>query len=837
MRNSRKPNNPVIHMIGNAHIDPVWLWTREEGKRVVLETMRTVVALMRENSDMTFACAQAQAYLWVEESDPGLFNEIQSLVAEGRWHIVGGMWVQPDCNLPSGESFVRHLLYSQRYFQSRFGRKATTGYNVDSFGHAGTLPQILSKAGISSYVYFRPDPEQEIAIDEDLFWWQSLDGSRVLACRPPNHYCTWAGEIKAWIVNSVVHAPERVGAVLCFFGVGDHGGGPTRENIASIRAMASRLDMPPIIFGSLEDFFEQARSSRSDYSVRRADLQHHAPGCYSVHSGIKRWNRKAEQRLVAIEKASAILSVLSGDSVTDTAVFENAWRKLLFNQFHDILAGTSIRQAYDEAKVDFAELQDTCSAIEQRVLTELAATTGSGEGDGLFIFNPCSWPRRAYVEVATDENIVPRAGESLAPNQRTWDEKVLVRAELPALGGTCLLMKQGSPGEPVQRLSDAVGASENTLESKDWRLRVDPSTGEWTSLYDKTAEVEVLANAGNALVVLDDPSDTWSHGVRGYYNELGRFARAEVTVLEEGPLRASLLVKRYFGRSSVQERVSLYAGERAIEVHTQLDWHETRKALKISFPLALAYPVCTYEAPYGVVRRVANGEEEPGQTWVDASGTVISADGRPLPYGVSLINESKYGFDMKSYGHYSDPDAWLDLRMTVLRSPPYAFHDPKPFDPWASYEFIDQGSQSFTYWVLPHRDSWQEANTVRIAHEKNAPSMSTAIEQSGGYLPEAWSFMEVEEPHVEVGALKVAENGTGLILRLVETAGKDCTATLRFPLWLQELQVPMGHYEIKTLRVTLGDGVADISEVNLLEETENADFRAQVSVAPLRQKP
>ncbi|MGQ9553018.1 MAG: alpha-mannosidase [Anaerolineae bacterium] len=822
-----RQTGPVVHMIGNAHIDPVWLWTRNEGERVVLDTVRTVVGLMAEYPEMTFTFAQAQSYQWVEAKAPEVFERIRRLVADGRWHIVGGMWVQPDCNIPSGEAFVRHLLYSQRYFFNRFGKRATVGYNVDSFGHAGTLPQLLSKGGLDSYVYFRPDPQKEIAIDEALYWWQSPDGSQVLACRPPNHYGTWAGEIEAWIVNSVVHAPERVGAVLCFYGVGDHGGGPTRENLESIRAVAERADMPPVIFGSLADFFARAREARCDYSVRRAELQHHAPGCYSVHSDIKRWNRQAEQKLVAVEKANAILAMLGSEPLAGTMAFEEAWQRVLFNQFHDILAGTSIPEAYEDARADFAEVGRVTDGINRVVLERLAAASDCrGDGQAVFVFNPCSWPTVSIIEVdGALGSSASLSGQSL-PCQRAYDGQLLVSVTLPAVGGACLHINSNnaSAGEPPG--DSAVSATENGLENEFWRLYVNPNTGEWMSLYDKEVGVEVFAKPGNALVVLDDPSDTWSHGVRGYHVEVGRFVDAKVTIAEVGPLRASLLVKRRFGRSLVQERVSLCAGQRAIEVCTTLDWHDARKALKVSFPVAVGYPLCTYEAPYGITVRVPNGEEEPGQTWVDASGVARTQEDRAIRYGVSLLNDCKYGFDMKAHGGYGDADAWTDVRMTLLRSPAYAFHDPRPFDPDETYTFIDQGRQVFSYWLLPHRDSWREAGTVRLAHERNAPHLLLATPSYEGGLPPAWSFLECRDPGVEVAAVKLAEASNDLILRLHEARGSDCRATVLFPLWGLEIAVPLGHHEVKTLRLSRQNTKLWVQEVNLLEEPVSGGFAA-----------
>ena len=813
-----------VFLIANAHIDLAWLWRREEGRRVVLKTAREMVRLLEQVPDLTFSFSQVQAYQWLEEEDPALFDRVKELIRDGRWHVVGGMWVEPDCNLPAGESFARQLLYGQRYLRQKLGVQATVGYNVDSFGHAGTLPQLLLKGGLESYVFFRPDPQREAALDEDLFLWQAPDGSTVFACRPPNHYCSSGGGIEGWLLNAVAHAPERAGVSLCFFGFGDHGGGPTAENIASIRRLQEKLGSNSLCFGSLAQFFELARAARADYPIRRAELQHHSPGCYSAHSAIKRWNRWAEQELAAIEKAHAVMAALSGSSIAGTKAFEHLWRLVLFNQFHDVLAGTCIPEVYEDAERDYAEVRRIASGIRGSVLERLCSMTDTtGDGEAWFVFNPCAWARVAYLELEP-EGQGAALGALAAPAQRLPGGKVLVQAEVPALGATVLQYSCQGAHCGAGRGARVAGMC---LENEFLRLEVDPESGEWLSLFDKTNDVEVLAQPGNRLVVLDDPSDTWSHGVRGYHTAVGRFAGANVSILEEGPLRASLSVKRFFGRSCARERISLYAGSRVVEVEMTLDWHETRKAVKVSFPLALQYPVCTYEAPYGVAVRVPNGEEEPGQTWVDASGVARSRNGHVLLYGASLINDCKYGFDIKSYGGYDDVGAYADLRMTILRSAPFAFHDPRQFDPDETYQFLDQGEQQFRYWLLPHTGSWKDARTPQEAHALNAPLLVCRAKGLPGALPRSWSFLEAHPKGVEVSTLKMGEDGEWLVLRLWETLGRDCVARLTFGLWGCSLTVPLAHHEVKTLRLRKDGGRLLADELNLLEDTCTGGYQGE----------
>ncbi len=327
-----------LHMIGNAHIDPVWLWQWQEGFHEVLATFRSALDRMKEYDDFAFVSSSAAFYEWVEKTDPQMFREIKQRVAEGRWQIVGGWWIQPDCNIPGGESFVRHGLYGQRYFKEKFGVTARVGYNVDSFGHNGMLPQILKKSGMDYYVFMRPTP-QEKGLPGRLFWWESDDCSRVLTFRIPFEYCTWGKELDKHVRRNANELKAPFNELMCFYGVGNHGGGPTRENIESIKRLNDDPNFPALVFSTPEKFFAEVLAKDLPIQVVHDDLQHHASGCYAAHSGVKQWNRKAENLLMAAEKFSAIAERVTGQPYP--CDFDLAWKNVLFNQFHDIMAGTT----------------------------------------------------------------------------------------------------------------------------------------------------------------------------------------------------------------------------------------------------------------------------------------------------------------------------------------------------------------------------------------------------------------------------------------------------------------------------------------------------------------
>lgn len=337
-------DNNRIFLIGNAHLDPVWLWTRNEGYSEIKATFKSALDRMEEFGEYVFTSACASYYKWVEENEPALFERIRQKVNEGKWAIAGGMWVQPDCNIPSGESFARHLLYSQRYFYEKFGKTVNYGYNVDSFGHNGMLPQLLKKSGIDNYVFMRPDNGEKKNIPH-LFIWEAPDGSRVMTFKIMHGYGDWDANPNK-IKNIKEYASTHGHPMMSFYGVGNHGGGPTKRALEELtRLMKTDSSLK---FSSAEEYFECVNAMNIDLKVVSEDLQHHASGCYSAYAPIKEWNRKAENRLISAEKYDVMCGLLTG-SKSNGAKIKEGWQRLLFNQFHDILAGCSIKPALEEA--------------------------------------------------------------------------------------------------------------------------------------------------------------------------------------------------------------------------------------------------------------------------------------------------------------------------------------------------------------------------------------------------------------------------------------------------------------------------------------------------------
>ncbi|MBN1934012.1 MAG: alpha-mannosidase, partial [Anaerolineae bacterium] len=690
---------PVVHMIGNAHIDPVWLWRVDEGRQEVLSTYRSAITLMQETEGFVFSSGGAITYRWVQEDDPDLFTAIQRRVAEGRWEIVNGWLIQPDCNIPSGESFVRHGLYGQRAFAAMFGRRAVTGYNVDSFGHAGSLPQILRGCGLNNYVFFRPEPSREKNLPGTLFWWESDDGSRVLASRPPLHYPSHGGEIVGRIDDAAAQTPPDVGHVMCFYGIGNHGGGPTRANLASILAAMQRLDGPEVRFGRTDRFFELVRASDADLPIIHDELQHHARGCYTAVSPIKQYNRRCEHALLTAEKLGALAHRYCGLDYPQ-ALLNVAWEKVLFNQFHDIMAGTSLREACQDACEEFEASLRTAQEIAERALAALSARIEiSDDARTLFVFNPHPWAQAAPIEATIlptrrwNEDwrgefrpglirLIDETGRSV-PCQITDIEHsgghyllhLAFRDELPALGYRCYTIDIPSDA-PAWSGIQQKAVSE--LENEYLHLRFDPASGQLVGLHDKRSGVELL-RAPLAFQAIDDPSDTWSHDVVSFDQIVGAFeVRGKTTLIEDGPARQRVRAVHSWGCSTLTADYVLYHGDDQVYLDLRIDWHEQIKMLKLALPLALDKAQSTASIPYGHIQRVDDGGEEPCQEWVDLSG----ARGEQK-FGLTVLNDGKYGYD--ALGGM--------LRMSLLRSPVFAFHTPRQIEPGVTYHYTDQGEQ------------------------------------------------------------------------------------------------------------------------------------------------
>lgn len=800
----------TVHMVGNAHLDPVWLWQWQEGFQEAKATFRSVLNLMAANPDFLFTSSSAAIYEWVEQNDPAMFAEIQDRVAEGRWEIAGGWWIQPDCNIPGGESFVRQGLYGQRYFAEKLGVTATVGYNPDSFGHAATLPQILRKSGMDSYVMMRPQPHEK-RLPGRTFWWESPDGSRVLTYRIPYEYSTWGKSVERWVRYILPEFKGPIHDLMVFYGVGNHGGGPTQANIDSIREMNADPEFPTLLFSTPARFFARVRAEGGRLPEVQDELQMHAVGCYAAHSGVKQWNRRAEHLLMTAERWSTVAHRVTGQAYPDD--FARAWKGVLFNQFHDILAGTSIEAAYDDARNLYGEALAIAGRNQNYAIQSLSwnITIPFEEGaKPIVVFNPHAWPARMKVELefgaVRDTDVLLDSEGVEIPFQALQSEATVTRsrnrlafqADLPAFGYHTYRLTEGE-GHSFPR----VGGDSHTLENDRWRLEVDPDTGALRSLYDREEGFEWLRRPAARGTVYEDRSDTWSHGVVAYADVVGEFSPVTIRRVEDGPVQSTIRVTGRYGSSRLVQDFTMYPEGDRIDVRVTVDWREHFKLLKLVFPLNLYFTTATYEIPYGAIQRPGNGHEVPGQSWVDLSGAAREHGGH---FGMSVLNDAKYSFDATEH----------EIRMTVLRSPIYAHHIPREPEEDGEFSHIDQGIQHFSYSLLPHRGSWEDGGTVRRAAELNEPAVALVETYHPGALPPRDSLMAVDHQNVVVTVLKKAEDGEDVIVRAYETAGRPTRATIALAAWNREIEAEFGAWEIKTFRVPQ-DAEMPVRETNLIE--------------------
>ena len=741
----------LIHMIGNAHIDPVWLWQWPEGYQEVRATFQSAIDRMEEYPDFVFTCDSSLFFAWVEESDPPLFERIRERIAEGRFQVIGGWWIEPDCNIPCGESFVRQALYGQRYLREKFGVTATTGANLDSFGHNASIPQILRRSGCDSYVFLRPQVhEKELA--SPLFWWESPDGSRVLAYRIPHEYCAPKDDIGDHVQRAIESLPRDDAEYAVFYGVGNHGGGPTRANLDQISRLSGEGDRR-LELSSLRRFFDAAEARNGDLPVVRGELQHHAPGCYTTHSGIKRWNRRAENLLLRAEKWSVVADSL-GARPYPLRELTDAWKLLLFNQFHDTLAGTSIQPAYDDARDQLGHASSLATSAFNAAVQSIARQISIDEEPDMrpvVVFNPHTWQLHTTVEIeytwlrAEGAHVVDEEGE-VVPMQLTRPlttmsssrGRLVFPVDVPPLGYRVYRIRPGSvEHEPFD--------GQPTLSSR--------------------------------AVVIDDESDTWGHGVTSYHRKAGEFTRTSLEVIERGPVRTITRVESRYGSSTLREDYVVTRGLPYVDVRVTLDWYEQLKLLKLRYGSGIDAGVATYEVPFGHLERVTNGREEPGQSWVDVS------NGRS---GLAVINDAKYGYDVRGG----------EIGISAVRSPVWAWHDPRELEDGGDFEYMDQGRQMFTVRLVQHQGDWRAAGVVRLAAELNQPPFALIETYHDGPMPQVRSFADDGGGAVVVTTVKGAEDGSGYVVRAYESSGRAATA--RIEVLGSTIDAEFGANEIKT---------------------------------------
>jgi len=554
------------------------------------------------------------------------------------------------------------------------------------------------------------------------------------------------------VQRAIESLPADDAEYAVFYGVGNHGGGPTRANLDQIERLNGEGDRR-LALSSLRRFFDAAAARNGDLPVVRGELQHHAPGCYTTHSGIKRWNRRAENLLLRAEKWSVVADSLGARPYPLRELTE-AWKLLLFNQFHDTLAGTSIEPAYDDARDQIGHASSLATNAFNAAVQSVARQIAIQEEPDMrpvVVFNPHTWRLRTTVEV-----------------EYTW-----LRAE-----GAHVVDDDGEPvpmqlTQPLTTMSSSRGRLVFPVDvpSLGYRVyRIRPGAVE-AEPFD--GEPTVFSRA----VVIDDRSDTWGHGVTSYRRKAGEFERASVAVIERGPVRTITRVESRYGSSTLREDYVVTRGLPYVDVRVTLDWHERLKLLKLRYGSGVDAGVATYDVPYGHVERVTNGNEEPGQSWVDVS------NGRG---GLTVINDAKHGYDVRGG----------EIGISAVRSPVWAWHDPRALEDGGDFEYMDQGRQTFTVRLVQHNGDWRAAGVVRLAAELNQPPFALIETYHDGPLAQRDSFADDGGGDVVVTAVKGAEDGNGYAVRAYESSGRSSPA--RIELLGRVIEAEFGANEIKT---------------------------------------
>jgi alpha-mannosidase len=800
---------PIIHAVGHAHIDVAWLWPLKVTRGKAARTFATALAFMDQFPEYTFTQSQPHLYKMVSQDRPDLFERIKTRAAEGRWNATGATWVEMDTNVPSGESLVRQFLYGMRFFQRELGVRPEVLWLPDVFGYSAALPQLMKLAGIRYFFTAKLSWNQFTHMPYDTFWWEGLDGSRVLThlSTTPDAWgkriglemATYNGNLipqeilETW---TTYQQKEDNHHLLAAYGMGDGGGGPNRDMIERRARLDDLAGMPQVKHSTAEKFFhalEETIPADLPAWVGELYFQLHR-GTYTSQARTKRHNRKLEVLLHHAEAMASITHLLGAAYPHESLCA--AWETVLLNQFHDILPGSSINAVYQDAARDYAQAQlRAAGALEESLAMIAQHIRYDVDMKGFAVFNTLGSTLSGPVEVTLPgDGPVEIVGPSGRRKPFQWIDASARRALLlpnsvPAYGHKAYAVRPVEQ-ETVIQVENAVTGTPLRLENNLLRAEFDQQ-GHLVRLYDLENFRDVLSpdQIGNQLwAYVDRPHEWDAWEVESYVQDQGWMLHPEsVLLVEEGPLRATLQMTYVFNRSRIVQRVSLLAGQRALTFDTDVDWHERHILLRTHFPLLIRANHVTYEIQFGTIERPTHRNtpwdqaqfEVPAQQWADMS---------EAGYGVSLLNDCKYGYSAQAN----------ILSLSLLRSPTNP-------DPEA-----DQGPHTFTYALYPHSGDWRQG-TIGQARRLNYPLLVQSVPGSGTWLPVEFGLVSCRTPGVMVDTIKKAEDSDSLIVRVYEAHGGRTTATLAFVtriLSAEEvnlLEEPAGPADVKadTLRFTL----------------------------------
>lgn len=799
------PSNGKLVLSGHSHIDTAWLWPLRETRRKVGRTFSTALNMMSLYPEFHFSFSQPELYLYCKEHFPELYARIKKRVKEGRWEICGAPWIEPDSNMAGAEALVRQFLYGNRFFRKEFGVHTRTAWLPDAFGFPWSLPQIMRKCQVDTFVTTKIDWSTYTRFPYSMFNWQGVDGTKIFAVMPPLNYNgnpTPNDCIEQWKLFKQKHLANEIPFP---FGWGDGGGGPTMEQVEHGKRLENIHGVPRTVFGGNEGSLESMRlqSANQELPIYNNELylELHR-GCQTTQARTKRNNRKAEVALREAEIAST-LAMRYGNAYPVEALW-NLWRTVLTNQFHDILPGSSITEVYTTADLDYFGAIANAQALRDKALTSLVAQIDTqGPGSAIVVFNTLSWDRIGLVEV---ETILPKgrfhvvnSDGQVILSQKTHDGKLLVEATVPAFGHAVFFVVAGfKAGGDSGRLA----ASRTMLENKFLSIKFD-NHGRFVSIYDLVHKREVLPKGerGNVLQFFEDRPhlhDAWDIDHNFYKEKKWEPCAAhKIQLLEEGPLRAIVRFHRRNRKSVFVEDLVMDAVQHRVDVHLQVDWHEKRTLLKVAFPVEILATRATFDIQWATIERTTHDSTEfdrarfevPAHYWADLS----EGD-----YGVSLLNDCKYGYDVRGN----------TLRLSLLRSS----IDPDPH--------ADEGRHNMKYALYPHKGDWR-CGSVKQGYEFNNELLAVATQSHSGAKATLTAFLKVDRDNIIVETLKKAEDSQAVVVRVYEAHGQRNSATFTFsrkPKRIFEIDMMEDNpkivnfkaremdlfflpYEIKTLRV------------------------------------
>lgn len=755
-----------FYVMGHAHLDMAWLWTTDETWEVGQRTFSSVLNLQKEFPKLIFGHSTPALYEWIENNRPDLWQKITEAVAKDRWELLGGMWVEPDVNLVSGESLIRQFLYGQQYFLEKFGKIVPIAWLPDTFGFPQQLPQICKLCGIEAFGTGKLHWNETKPFPHGLFWWRSPDETELLTFMTPPNVTGIMDTNPITMTDYALKWEEQTGLKDIFWipGVGDHGGGPTKDMVQVAEKWRRSPFFPALKFSTAQNFLNQVKDTPNlPIWDDELYLELHR-GYYTVHRDQKEFNRRCETLLRQVELWSVIANAL-GSKFNHQAIIKDLWKKVLFNQFHDILSGTSIPEVFTEANRDWQYVIDTSEKLLENIFGAIATYLNFSElphpkAKPIILFNDLNWERTEVVSLEiSDLSIIYDHASQKIDSQisqellagKTWKNTISFTATVPSVGYSLYWLATDSQAL-TQRTEDLVYELEFILENDYLKVEINPETGDIKQVFDKQNNQQILSGAGNQLQAFEDKGQYWdAWDIAPDYEEkpLPPTELVSIQWQEKTEIRSVIRVKRKLNKSTFTQDYILEAHSPILKIDTVADWQEEQIILKAAFPLAIESDSCDYEVPCGVITR--NPKVDPEKWEVPA---LRWADLNDEKYGVSILNNSHHGYDTK-------PN---QLRLTLLKSP--IWPDPK----------ADRGEHHFSYAIYPHVGDWKAAKTVHHAKAFNTPlrvHLPKNKNESPNTLPSSHSFLQFNASNLIVLALKQAETNESLIIRFYEAYGKS----------------------------------------------------------------